>query len=275
MAAGVYNFAMAAEFPMTGITGIAVLLYRIIHLPVGLGIILMNIPLAIWSYRLLGRRFFVGSVRCMLVSSLMMDYIAPFFPIYQGDRLLAAICMGVLSGFGFGLIYMQGSSTGGIDFVVMGIKNKRPYMSVGKITLLCDMLIILAGAFFYGDVDGMIYGILGAFIQSTVLDKLMYGTNAAKLALVVTDDGKKISAVINDTCDRGTTIIPAIGGYYGAAKDVVMCACGKREMYQMTEEVKRADPAAFIILLESNEVHGEGFRRLALGETPNKSAQNP
>lgn len=270
IAAGVYNFAMAAEFPITGFTGIAVLLFRLVHLPVGLGIILLNIPVAVWSYRLLGKRFFVSSLRCMLVSSLMIDYAAPLFPVYQGEKMLAAICMGVLSGLGYGLVYMQNSSTGGLDFVIMGIKSRRPHLSIGRITFTCDMLIILIGGLVYGDVDNIIYGLMGAFILSTVVDKLMYGSNAGKLALIVTDDGKKISRVIDKTCDRGTTILQAVGGYQGNAKDVVMCACSKREMYLVAEEIRKADPASFLIILESNEVHGEGFRTLTIGETQNK-----
>lgn len=274
LAAGVYNFAMSAEFPLTGFTGLAVLLYRLVNLPVGLGIVLLNIPVAIWSFKLLGKRFFVSSLRCMLISSLMIDYIAPLFPVYQGERLLAALCMGVLTGLGFGLIYMQNSSTGGLDFVIMGIKSRRPYLSVGRISFMCDMMIILLGGFFYRDIDGIIYGLIGAFILSTVVDKLMYGTNAGKLALVVTDDGKKISTVIDETCKRGTTILKAVGGYQGSAKDVVMCACSKKEMYLVEEEVKKADPASFVIILESNEVHGEGFRMLTIGETKNKSSES-
>lgn len=274
LAAGVYNFAMSAEFPLTGFTGLAVLLYRLIHLPVGWGIILLNIPVAIWSYKLLGKRFFVSSLRCMLISSLMIDYIAPWFPVYQGERLLAALCMGVLTGLGYGVIYMQNSSTGGLDFVIMGIKSKHPYLSVGRISFMCDMIIILLGGVFYRDIDGIIYGLIGAFILSIVVDKLMYGTNAGKLALVVTDDGKKISTVISDACDRGTTILQAVGGYLGKSKDVVMCACSSREMYLVEEEVKKADPASFMIILESNEVHGEGFRMLTVGESSDKLSES-
>ncbi len=271
MAAGVYNFAMAADFPLTGFTGISVVLYRLFGLPVGLGIILLNIPVAIWSFHLLGNKFFVSSVRCMLISSLLIDYVAPLFPVYTGDRLLAAVCMGVLSGFGYGLIYMQNSSTGGLDFVIMGIKSLKPYLSVGRITLVCDTLIVVVSGALYSDIDGILYGLIAAFILSTVVDKLMYGTNAGKLALIVTDDGRKISKIIDDTCDRGSTIIKAMGAYVGGDKDVVMCALSKREMYSLTEQVKKADPASFTIILESNEVHGEGFHMLEVGKRQEKS----
>lgn len=270
VAAGVYNFAMAADFPLTGFTGISVVLYRLLGLPVGLGIILLNIPVAIWSYHLLGKKFFASSVRCMLISSMMIDYVAPLFPVYTGDRLLAALCMGVLAGFGYGLIYMQNSSTGGLDFVVMGIKSLRPHLSVGRITLVCDTLIVIVSGLLYSDIDGIIYGLVASVILSTVVDKLMYGSNAGKLALIVTDNGRKISRIIDETCDRGSTIIKAMGAYGGGDKDVVMCALSKKEMYPLTEQIRKEDPTSFTIILESNEVHGEGFNLLEVGKRQEK-----
>ena len=92
VAIGLYNFALFAEFPMTGFSGIAMILYRLFGLPIGITTIVLNIPVAIICYRLLGRGFFLRSVRCLIISSLMIDYIAPLLPVYSGDRLLAALC---------------------------------------------------------------------------------------------------------------------------------------------------------------------------------------
>lgn len=98
IAAGIYNFAVQAKFPMTGFSGISIILYRLLNVPIGLSTIILNIPLAIICYRLLGKKFFVSSLRCMVLSSLMIDYVAPLFPVYEGDRLLAALCTGVFGG---------------------------------------------------------------------------------------------------------------------------------------------------------------------------------
>lgn len=89
IAAGIYNFAVQAKFPMTGFSGISIILYRLLNVPIGLSTIILNIPLAIICYRLLGKKFFVSSLRCMVLSSLIIDYVAPLFPVYEGDRLLA------------------------------------------------------------------------------------------------------------------------------------------------------------------------------------------
>lgn len=112
IAAGIYNFAVQAKFPMTGFSGISIILYRLLNIPIGFSTILLNIPLAIICYRLLGRKFFISSLRCMVISSLMIDYVAPLFPVYEGDRLLAALCTGVFGGIGYALIYSKNSSTG-------------------------------------------------------------------------------------------------------------------------------------------------------------------
>ena len=272
IAAGIYNFAVHAKFPISGFSGISVILYQLFQVPIGFSTILLNIPVAILCYRLLGRKFFISSMRCMLISSVIIDYVAPLFPVYEGDRLLAALCTGVLSGLGY-IIYMNNSSTGGMDFIIMGVKVVRPYFSLGKISFATDCLIVFAGAILFGDVDGIIYGMIVNFLLATVIDKLMYGINSGKMALIVTEHGKEICDVIDATCERGSTILKGQGGYRCEEKEVVMCACSNKEMYLVQQAVKAADRDSFIVILESNEVHGEGFRMLEIGEYREKAVE--
>lgn len=186
--------------------------------------------------------------------------------MYEGSRLLAALCTGVFAGLGYSLIYMQNSSTGGADFIIMAVKALRPHMGVGRISFAIDAVIIVLGTLVFRDVDGIIYGMIVSFLLATVIDKVMYGMNAGKMALIVTDDGKKICDVIEDCCQRGSTILKAQGGYQQEEREVVMCACNNKEMYLVQQAVKEADPASFMIVLESNEVHGEGFHPIQVGE---------
>ena len=132
IAAGIYNFAVQAKFPMTGFSGISIILYRLLNIPIGLSTIVLNVPLAIVCYRLLGKKFFISSLRCMVLSSLMIDYVAPLFPVYEGDRLLAALCTGVFGGIGYALIYSKNSSTGGSDFIIMAVKASNRIYLLGK-----------------------------------------------------------------------------------------------------------------------------------------------
>lgn len=260
IAAAVYNFAVQAKFPMTGFSGISIILYRLFQIPIGLSTILLNIPVAALCYKLLGRNFFLSSLRCMIISSIMIDCAAPFFPVYHGDRLLAALCTGVIGGIGYAIIYIKNSSTGGSDFIIMAVKALKPHISLGRIAFLSDVGIILAGGIIFQDVDGIIYGMIINFLFAAAVDKVMYGISAGKLTLIATSHGEKVCMAIADCCGRGSTIINALGGYRGQEKQVVMCACSSREMYQVQRTVKLIDPPSFLIILESNEVHGEGFQ---------------
>ncbi|MGN0299537.1 MAG: YitT family protein [Lachnospiraceae bacterium] len=266
IAVGIYNFAVNAEFPMTGFSGISILLYQIFDVPIGLSTILLNIPVAILCYHLLGKTFFVNSVRSIIISSLFIDYIAPLFPAYTGSPLLAALCTGVLAGLGYALIYMVNSSTGGADFIILATKAVHPHLSIGKISFFFDASIVLLGTLYFRNVDGIIYGFIVSYLLSTVMDKMMYGVNSGKLALIVTNNGKQISDVIDQCCQRGSTIFSARGGYQEDNRDVVMCACSSKEMYLVQQAVKAVEPNAFIIIVDSNEVHGEGFHPIVVGE---------
>lgn len=265
IAIGIYNFAVQAAFPMTGFSGISIILYQLFNIPIGLSTILMNIPLAAICYKLLGRKFFISSLRCMFISSVVIDYVAPLFPVYTGSRLLAALCTGIFAGAGYALIYTRNSSTGGSDFIIMAIKALKPHLSVGKIAFCSDIGIILLGGILFKDVDGIIYGMIVNYIIAIVADKIMYGMNSGKMTLIVTEQGQKVCQVIDDCCQRGSTILHGEGGYQGDKKQVVMCACSNKEMYAVQQAVKDADPQSFMIVLESNEIHGEGFKMVQIG----------
>ena len=266
IAAAIYNFAVQAEFPMTGFSGISIILYRFFQIPIGLSTVFLNIPVAFLCYKLLGKKFFISSIRCMLISSFFIDYIAPLFPVYTGDRLLAALCTGVIGGIGYAVIYMQNSSTGGSDFIVMAAKALNPHIPLGKLVLISDVTVILIGGFLLKDMDGIIYGLIVSILFSVAVDKIMYGINAGKMVLIVTKHGPEICRLIDQVVGRGSTIIPSYGGYQHEEKQVIMCACNNKEMYLVQKAVKEADPESFSIILESNEVHGEGFHMLQIGE---------
>lgn len=270
-AAGIYSFAVAAEVPVTGIAGICAILYRLFGIPMGLSNVLINIPIILCTYKLLGRSFFIRSVYCMVLFAIFTDYLLPLMPVYQGDRLLATICGGVVGGIGDALIYMNNSSTGGLDFITMAIKARHPHLPFGNITFAAALAVILLNGAVFQDVDSIIYGIMFNFIVSAVINKMMFGFSSSILAMIVTDDGKAACAEIDRVADRGSTILQGHGGYGGQPKDVVLCACSNKQLYEIEHAVQAIDPGCFIIMLQSNEVHGEGFRQLELGKSENRN----
>ena len=261
IALGIYNFALHANFPVAGFSGIAIILYHLLGLPVGIGTILLNIPVAVLCYKFLGRMFFLKSLKSVIITSVMMDYAAPLLPVYEGDRLLAALCMGVLCGAGFAMVFMRNSSTGGQDFITLSLKKVYPHFSLGSITFALDLVTIIMGSILvFRELDGFIYGIIVTYLIAIVMDRIMYGIYEGKMTLIVTEQGAKVAEQIDEYSGRGSTILHGRGSYSGREKDVVMCACNNKQMYAIKKMVHEIDPKAFTIIVESNEVVGEGFK---------------
>lgn len=265
-ALGIYSFAVAAQVPIDGIAGIGAILYHLFGIPIGLSNIVINIPIVILCFRMLGRDFFLRSVRCMVVFAFFTDFVLPALPVYTGDRMLAALCGGVIMGIGDALIYMQNSSTGGMDFITMAIKVKHPHLPFGNLTFGAALAVILANGLVFRDVDAIIYGLIFNFLASYVINRMMFGFNACMLAMIVTDDGPAACAAIDAAVDRGSTILKAYGGYKQDRRDVVLCACSSKQLYEVEKLMHKLDPNSFMIMLQANEVQGEGFRRLVLGK---------
>lgn len=266
VAIGIYNFAVQATFPMTGFSGISIILYRLFNIPIGLSTVFLNIPLAILCFKLLGKNFFISSIRCMLLSSFFIDYVVIYLPVYTGDRLLAALCTGIFAGIGYALIYMQNSSTGGSDFIIMAVKAIKPHIPLGKITFLSDLLIVIIGGYIFQDIDGIIYGIIVSWLMSKIVDQMIYGANSGKFAVIITKKAIEITKVIDECSGRGSTILPAQGGYQQEDKQIVVCASNDKEMFTIQQKVKQTDPESFIVILESHEVHGNGFSLVQVAE---------
>ena len=237
--AGIYTFAEGGNFAPGGISGIALIMNKLWNLPVGTMTLILNIPLVIISYKTVGKRFLMKTARTMIISTIFVDLVFPMFPYYTGQRLLAAIYSGALLGLGMVLFYMRGSSSGGADFLTMTIKKKRPHMSLGRLTLLIDLIIILIGWPVFGDVDSVLYGLI---------------------AVIVTSKGEETAEEIGRITDRGVTSLEGMGTYTKSKRNVLLCACSKSEAYLVKNAVYQVDDSAFVMFTETSEVLGEGFK---------------
>ena len=260
IAIGVYNFAVSSGFPVAGISGIAVVFYYFWKIPIGIMTNILNVPIVIICYRLLGRKFFLKSIKTMLISNIMLDVVAPMLPVYEGDLMLSCICMGVFSGIGYALIYARDTSTGGTDFVMMAGRKWKPHLSLGKLIMIFDFTVVIVGGLLMkGDINRIIYGMIATYILSVVVDKVMYGLDAGKVTLVVTELGQEVADKIAELTDRGSTILKGVGSYTKEEKQVVMCACNNKQMHLVQKAVKEVYMEAFLVTMESSEVRGEGF----------------
>ena len=139
-------------------------------------------------------------------------------------------------------------------------------MPFGNLTFAAALAVILANGLVFHDVDSIICGLIFNFLSSYIINRMMFGFNACMMALIVTSDGPAVCRMIGEKVDRGSTILKGYGGYSQDGRDVVLCACSSKQLYIINRETKRIDPGSFIVMLQANEVEGEGFKRLELGE---------
>ncbi len=259
-AMGLYSFAKMASFSPGGISGLALLANALWDVPIGSTTLILNIPLIILSWRVVGWRFLVKSARTMVISTIILDLIFPMTPAYTGSPMMAALYSGLCLGTGMALFYMRGSSSGGMDFLIMTIKVRKPYFSFGVVTMTTDFLVILLGWPVFGNVDAVLYGLIASFSASIVMDRILYGVGAGKLLIIITNKGQELAKEISAITDRGSTLVNATGTYTGEDREVLLCACSKSQTYQITNAAHELDEAAFIMVTETSEVFGEGFK---------------
>lgn len=258
-AMGIYTFAKMADFAPGGISGLALIINHLWGLPIGLMTLIINIPLVLVSYKVVGKEFLLKTARSMVISTIFLDLVFPLTPAYTGSPFMAALYSGICLGAGMAFFYMRGSSSGGMDFLIMTIKVRYPHYSLGMVTMVTDFLIILLGWPVFGNVDAILYGLATTFVASVVLDKILYGVGAGKLIVIITNHGQQLADRIGEMTDRGSTIIRARGSYTQADRDVLLCACSKSQTYSITAAAHEVDPGAFIMVTETSEVYGEGF----------------
>ena len=259
-AMGLYTFAKMANFSPGGISGIALILNYLWKLPVGVMTLIMNIPLVIASYKIVGGRFLAKTAKTMIITTVFLDLIFPLLPLYTGNRMMAALYSGLCMGAGMAFFYMRGSSSGGMDFLSMIIKVRHPHISLGIVTAVSDFLVILIGWPVFKDADAVLYGLICSFSASIVIDRVLYGLGAGKLVIVITNNTDVLTEKISELTDRGSTIIRAIGSYTKEDRDVILCACSKSQTYMITNAAHEVDPGAFVMVTETSEVFGEGFK---------------
>lgn len=261
-AVGIYFFAKSADFAPGGISGLALMANHLFGLPIGITTLVINIPLVLLSYRIVGRKFLLKSFITMIICTVFLDVLFPYLPVYTGNPILAALYSGVCLGAGMALFYMHGSSSGGVDFLIVSVKVMRPHLSIGMVTMAIDLIVILLGWPVFGKLDAVLYGLLSTIACSTVIDKIMYGIGAGKLVIIISNRGKEIASGIASEFDRGSTMIKAMGTYTDETRDVLLCACSKVEAYKVRRLVNQTDEAAFVMVTETSEVFGEGFKAL-------------
>lgn len=244
-----------------GVTGVAQILNFLFPvLPVGVTVIVLNIPLFLLGWKLIGGRLLVSSLYAMFISSVFIDLLNAVYSWQPMDPMLATIFGGLLMGLSLGLVFQQGATTGGTDLLARLLKLKLAWLPMGKLLMGIDLAVILSVAAAFGTLKAALYGLVALYITSIVMDGVLYGMDTAKVAYIISDKNKEISEAIFKGLDRGVTILHGQGAYTGKEKDVLMCAFKQREITAIKAAVKEVDPEAFLIVCDAHDVLGEGFK---------------
>ena len=256
---GVNSFAVPSSIAQSGVTGVAVILNHLFSVPVGTVNLLLNIPLLILMWIFLGKKLVARTLWVTVLLSAALDLIAMFIPVYTGDKILASLFCGLLQGSGLGLIMITGATSGGTDIVARLVHKFFPHITIGRVVMLADAVIIAAGMLVFGSIETGLYAIIVIFVSTKVIDSMIYGTGNGKMLMVVTDKADEVSKAIISSSRRGVSIIPAVGAYTGESKNVLICVARKHEISGIIKTIKSIDDKTFIIVSEANEILGEGF----------------
>lgn len=260
MAFAMTAFLIPHRLAAGGISGLAVILFYLFRLPVGLTIIAVNIPLFVVSYFILGSRVVVRSLLGTLLFSALVELFDYAFPFTAtGDILLAAVYGGVIMGLGLGLVFRARGSTGGTSLISL-ILSRLTGLSIGQGLLGSDLVVILLAIFIFGAEVAM-YAALALFVSSWVIDVVQEGLGLSKAALIITARGAAINDRLLNELSRGVTRLEGRGGFTGRSRELLLCVVGRPQVAQLKAIVQEADPEAFLIIGNATEVYGEGFRR--------------
>jgi len=257
-------FTIPNDIAPGGVSGLATALAHISPIRVSVWNLLLNVPLLLCAWRLLGTRPLIFTLLSTGLMSLAIELCARFLPVYTGDLLLASISAGVICGLGIGMLFMRGISTGGTDLLTLILKKPLPNMPSGTLLMVIDASVVVFAVCIFRDIEVALYSTVTIFACSKVIDAMAQGVDYAKVIYTVTDEGKKVADTIAAQTGRGTTIVPATGGYTGNGKEIVITVAKRNLLSQTLRAIKSADPKAFTFVVNSTEVHGEGFKLEAI-----------
>lgn len=258
---GVCCFAVPNSIAQSGFTGIAVIVNLLFSLPVGIVNLALNIPMLILMWIFLGRQLVARTLWVTVILSTALDVFGAIMPTYTGDKLLASLFCGILEGAGLGLITITGATSGGTDIVARLIHKKWKFITIGKVVLVADALVIISNMIVFRSIESGLYAIITIFASTRLIDSMVYGTGNGKMLMIITEKPEEISKAIITSSHRGVSIVPVVGAYTGENKNMLICVARRHEIPGIIRTAKAIDHKTFIIVSEANEILGEGFNQ--------------
>jgi uncharacterized membrane-anchored protein YitT (DUF2179 family) len=215
--------------------------------------------LAFISY---GRLFVIKTVAATVISSVVIDATEEWLPKYMGEPLITVVFGGLLYGAGLSLILMRGGTTGGTDLVANLVNKRFPHLPMAKMIMLVNILVVAGSAFVYGNLESPMYAVIIIFIESKVIDAVMYGTSVAtgKMLFIISKHNSEIAGEIMCQLRRGVTALKSRGAYTNRDGEMLVCAVHRPEVTRIYHLVYKIDPDAFIIVGDAGQIRGAGFQ---------------
>jgi uncharacterized membrane-anchored protein YitT (DUF2179 family) len=258
-AAGIQFFYRPAELVSGGVTGIAMIINYLTGAPIGVMMIVLNVPLFIIALRHYGWRFLAASLLGMLSSSVFIDLFSLVPVQITTEPFLAAIYGGIIDGLGLGLVFSTGNTTGGTDVVAKLIRGRFPYINFGTMILALDAFIIAAYALIFRKYDSAMYTVIAVYVATRVIDLVLYGASQSKLCHIISERSNEIKTAIVEKLDRGVTVLQGKGAFSGQDKQILLCVVKRQQIVEIKRLVKGIDTRAFVIVTDTRDVFGEGF----------------
>ncbi len=258
-AAGVSLFTDPNDMAPGGVTGISIILSRILPVSTGTLIMVINIPILIFGIWKFGLGLTVSSIYATALISMFTNFLAPFGAATD-DILLAALSGGVLIAVSVGLIFRVGATTGGVDIIIKALRLRFPHLKTGKIFFIMDAMVVTLSGIVFRDINAALYAAISATCTSLVMDLVLYGRDEAKLIYIISSKSEQIARRLLEDLDIGVTYINGQGAYSGDNKKVILCVVKKAVSPQAEEIVKEEDANSFMIITSATEVFGEGYK---------------
>ena len=260
-AIGLSIFTTPNNIIIGGATGLGTIINHLINIPIGFAIWLVNVPLYLLSLKFAGKRFTIRTFIGSTILSITIDIFDIFVKTtYTSDKVLATVFGGTLMGIGLYLIMQRGILTGGSDLAAFLIQRKFGSVSISKIILIIDSVVVALGSIVYKSFDTALYSTLLIIIYSFIIDYYLKEKSRAKVAYIFSKEPQKVLEEVIKTLGHSATILEARGGFSGDNKKVLMCAVFQRQSELLKRLVLDIDKDAFIIITEATEVLGIGFK---------------
>ncbi|WP_455950303.1 YitT family protein [Eubacterium sp.] len=263
-AVGVGVFLNPNNLAPGGVSGIAIILKKIFPVLPGVGmlILIINIPIMIVGWKKFGPRFIISTSYALVISSLFIDIIPKLIDVnsVSDNPMLSSIIGGAAFGLAMGLLFRMETTTGGMDIIVKIVRGKYPHLKTGQIYLLLDIVILIASAFAFSNVEVALYATIAIYVSTLVMDKAIYIGDEATLIYIMSKKRKQIADYMMKELDVGVTFIKSKGAYSNTDGEIIMCVMRKQRLAKVRTALKETDPEAFMIITSANEVFGEGFK---------------